>query len=130
IKTLLLTFFYRYYPEIIDLGYLFVGVPPLYRVTIGKTTHYVNNDRELAEFKEKNKSVKSMSIGRFKGLGEMDWQEIRETTLNKDRRTIIQITRDDAVLAEQTINMLMGENTEERKKYIFLHANKVKELDI
>ncbi|MHA1990774.1 MAG: DNA gyrase/topoisomerase IV subunit B [Candidatus Hodarchaeales archaeon] len=129
IKTLLLTFFYRFYPELLDLGYLYVAVPPLYRVTMGKEIHYINSERELQEFRANNPNRK-LSIGRFKGLGEMDWQEIKETTLDYKNRTILQITREEAVAAEQMVQMLMGEETFNRKQYIMQHATKVKELDI
>ena len=130
IKTLLLTFFYRFYPEIIDLGYLYVAVPPLYRVAIGKDVYYVNSDKELQEFRGKVGDKKKLSISRFKGLGEMDWQELRETTLTNQNRTLVQITREDAADAEKFIQMLMGEVVESRKSYIMQYANLVKELDV
>ncbi|MFW9928417.1 MAG: type IIA DNA topoisomerase subunit B [Candidatus Thorarchaeota archaeon] len=130
IKTLLLTFFYRFYPELVELGHLYVAVPPLYRVAIGKEIHYINSDRDLQEFRESKGKGKKLSISRFKGLGEMDWQEIKETTLNLNHRTLLQITKDDAVRAEQMIQMLMGESTDGRKKYIMERATSVKNLDI
>ncbi|OLS22719.1 MAG: DNA gyrase subunit B [Candidatus Heimdallarchaeota archaeon LC_3] len=130
IKTLLLTFFYRFYPELIDMGYLYVAVPPLYRVAMGKEAHYVNSEAELREFRETKGKNRKLSISRFKGLGEMDWQEIRETTLSEENRILYQITKEDAVVAEQMVQMLMGEETDGRKKYILQYANKVKELDV
>ena len=130
IKTLLLTFFYRFYPDIIDLGYLYVAVPPLYRVAVGKDIYYVNSDKELQEFRDKVGDKKKLSISRFKGLGEMDWQELKETTLSNENRTLIQITREDAANAEKFIQMLMGEVVDSRKSYIMQYANLVKDLDV
>ncbi|MEM2899587.1 MAG: toprim domain-containing protein, partial [Thermoplasmata archaeon] len=129
IRTLLLTFFFRYMPKIIEAGYVYIAVPPLYKVTKGKEHFYVYNDRELAEL-QKSLGDAKVTITRFKGLGEMDAEQLWQTTMNPATRTIKQVTIEDAVEAEKLFTILMGDEVEPRKQFIFEHAKEVTNLDI
>ncbi|MFZ3301736.1 MAG: DNA gyrase subunit B [Microgenomates group bacterium] len=128
IKTLLLTFFYRHMPEIITRGYLYIALPPLYKITIGKESRYVFNDEEKDELM-KTIGDKKYSISRYKGLGEMDAQQLWETTMDPATRTLKQVTIDSMEEASNMFEMLMGEEVPPRKKFIQTHA-KMATLDI
>jgi DNA gyrase subunit B len=129
IKTLLLTFFFRYMPMLIDAGYVYVAAPPLYRVPFKGKVHYFKNDGELDAFKAANPGNK-IEASRFKGLGEMNPSELWETTLDPERRTLLKVTMEDAALAEEIFSTLMGENVESRKNFIQKNAKDVRFLDI
>ncbi|MEK7168445.1 MAG: DNA gyrase subunit B [Patescibacteria group bacterium] len=128
IKTLLLTFFYRHMPEIITRGYLYIALPPLYKITVGKESKYVFNDEEKDELM-KTIGDKKYQISRYKGLGEMDATQLWETTMDPATRTLKQITIDDMEVASNMFEMLMGEEVPPRKKFIQTHA-KLATLDI
>jgi len=128
IKTLLLTFFFRHMPEIITRGYLYIALPPLYKITIGKESKYLFNDEEKDEYM-KTIGEKKYSISRYKGLGEMDAQQLWDTTMNPETRTLKQVTVDNAEEAGNMFEMLMGEEVPPRKKFIQTHA-KLATLDI
>lgn len=128
IKTLLLTFFYRHMPEIITKGYLYIALPPLYKITVGKESKYVFNDEEKDELM-KTIGDKKYSISRYKGLGEMDAQQLWETTMDPTTRTLKQVTIDSMEEASNMFEMLMGEEVPPRKKFIQTHA-KMATLDI
>lgn len=128
IETLLLTFFYRHLREIIEKGYLYIALPPLYKIQIGKERFYAYSDEE----KEKILSVHGDGkpvVQRFKGLGEMNPEQLWETTMNPQNRTLKQVKIEDAALADQTFTMLMGEEVPPRKRFIQTHA-KTATLDI
>ena len=110
-------------------GYLYVAWPPLYQVKIGRTSEYLNEERELDEFLAKNKG-KKVEIQRYKGLGEMNFQQLWDTTMNPDSRRLVQITLDDALLAEEVFERLMGKDVPERREFIMRNAKMVKNLDI
>jgi DNA gyrase subunit B len=129
IKTLLLTFFFRYMPELIDAGYVYVAQPPLYRVPYKGQVHHFKNDEELERFKAANNGAR-IEPQRFKGLGEMNAQQLWETTLDPDQRTLLQVTMEDAALAEEIFSTLMGEDVEARKNFIQRNAKDVRFLDI
>ena len=129
IKTLLLTFFFRYMPELIDAGYVYVAQPPLYRLTYKGKVHYFKNDAQLDAFTAGQNGGK-IDPQRFKGLGEMDASELWDTTLNPDNRTLLRVTMDDAALAEEIFSTLMGENVETRKAFIQKNAKDTRFLDI
>jgi DNA gyrase subunit B len=129
IKSLLLTFFFRYMRELIDAGYVFVAQPPLYRVPYKGKVHYFKNDEELETFKAANNGSK-IEASRFKGLGEMNPSELWETTLDPERRTLLRVTMEDAALAEEMFSTLMGEDVEARKGFIQRNAKDVRFLDI
>ncbi len=127
IRTLLLTFFYRYMRSLIEAGMVYIALPPLYRVKKGDKVYYVYSDRELKEILKK---IGRAEVQRFKGLGEMNPKQLWETTMNPKTRKLVKITIEDALMAEKMFKILMGENAEERKEFILNHAKDVKNLDI
>ena len=129
IRTLLLTFFFRYMQPLIEHGHLFIAQPPLYRVQIAKEVHWVYSDAERDELTKKANG-KNVSIQRYKGLGEMNPEQLWETTLNPENRTILQVTIEDAVKADSTFDMLMGSEVPPRKRFIQTHAKSVQNLDV
>ncbi|MDQ3766273.1 MAG: DNA topoisomerase (ATP-hydrolyzing) subunit B [Actinomycetota bacterium] len=129
IKTLLLTFFYRYMPELIDAGYVYVAQPPLYRLDYKGEVHHFKNDAELETFREKSNGIR-MEPQRFKGLGEMNDVQLWDTTLDPDKRTLLRVTMEDAALAEEIFSTLMGEDVEARKSFIQRNAKDIRFLDI
>jgi len=129
IRTLLLTFFYRHMEHLIANGNLYIAQPPLYRIQVGKQRHYVYSDQERDEFLARL-GDKNSSVNRYKGLGEMDPEELWETTMNPATRTILQVTVDDAIKADETFSMLMGDEVMPRKRFIEAHARNVKNLDV
>ena len=128
ITTLLLTFFYRYMKQLIESGYIYLATPPLYKVIKGKQNYYVYNDEKLKGLIEKIGD--EFELQRFKGLGEMNPDQLWETTLNPENRTLKKITIEDAILADTIFSTLMGEEVEPRREFIMQHANEVKNLDI
>ena len=130
IRTLLLTFFYRHMKEVITEGYLYIAQPPLYRVQAGKQQAWIYSDKELEDFTARVKDGKNLNIQRYKGLGEMNPEQLWETTMDPERRTILQVTMEDAVLAERIFSELMGEEVAPRKKFIQAHATQVRNLDV
>ena len=128
IKTLLLTFFYRHMPEVITRGYLYIALPPLYKITVGKESSYVFNDEEKDELMKKI-GEKKYTISRYKGLGEMNASQLWETTMDPTTRTLKQVTIDSMEDASNMFEMLMGEEVPPRKKFIQTHA-KLATLDI
>ena len=129
IRTLLLTFFYRYMRPLVENGYVYIAQPPLYQVRKGKTVEYAYSDRELDEILNKI-GRQGVTIQRYKGLGEMDAEQLWETTMDPQRRTLIQLTIEDAVEADQIFSILMGEKVEPRRQFIQEHAKEVSNLDV
>ena len=128
IRTLLLTFFYRHLEDLIREGYVYIAQPPLYKVGRGKDEQWVFDDRELAEvLKDKGENVE---VQRYKGLGEMNPDQLWETTMDPTRRTLKQVTIEDGQAADETFDMLMGAAVPPRRKYIQAHAQDVQNLDI
>jgi len=130
IRTLLLTFFFRHLPELIHDGHLYIAQPPLYRVQAGKERHYVYSDSERDALVDKlGEKFKTIAINRYKGLGEMDPEELWETTMNPATRTMLQVTAEDAMQADETFVMLMGDEVLPRRRFIEAHAKNAN-LDI
>ena len=128
IRTLLLTFFFRYMPELIETGHIYLAQPPLFRVSKGKQHYGAFTDEEKAEYIEKLGG--NADVQRYKGLGEMDPEQLWETTLDPERRTFLRVTMDDAALADSTFTMLMGEEVEPRRQFIEENAIYATDLDI
>ena len=129
IRTLLLTLFYRFMPQVIDAGFLYIAQPPLYRVSTGKVTKYAHSDRERDRI-VKEMNVKNISVQRFKGLGEMNADQLWETTMNPETRVLLRAEIDDAAEADSIFTMLMGEKVAPRKEFIKSEARKVRNLDV
>jgi len=130
IRTLLLTFFYRFMKPLIEAGKVYIAQPPLYRISKGKEVHYAYSDEELRNILEKMKDREKIEVKRFKGLGEMNADQLWETTMNPKTRTILKVSLEDAIEADEIFTILMGEKVEPRKQFIFEHAQEVRNLDI
>src|SRR5262245_7897342 len=132
IRTLLLTFFYRYMRSLIVNGHLFIAQPPLYSVKNGKEHSYLYNDADLEAYLAKlaKEAREKVYIQRYKGLGEMNAEQLWETTMNPINRTVLQVTLEDAQQADETFTMLMGDLVPPRKRFIQTHAAEVRNLDI
>jgi DNA gyrase subunit B len=128
IRVLLLTFFYRYMRQLIENGYVYIAQPPLYGVKRGNEIHYFLEEDKMNQFIQS--SNKKWAVQRYKGLGEMDPEQLWETTMNPENRTILQVSIEDALQADQIFSDLMGENVEPRKEFIQTYARYATNLDI
>lgn len=129
IRTLLLTFFYRYMPKLIEAGYIFIAQPPLYGIKRGNKEHYAYSDDELDKLLEKI-GRKGISIQRYKGLGEMNPEQLWQTTMDPETRTVLQVVLEDIVEADTIFAILMGDKVEPRRKFIQTYALEVRNLDV
>jgi DNA gyrase subunit B len=129
IRTLLLTFFYRHMPQVIEAGYLYIAQPPLYRISTGKQTRYAQSEKEREQI-VKEMNAKNVTVQRFKGLGEMNADQLWDTTMNPETRTLLRAEIEDAADADAIFTMLMGEKVGPRKDFIKTEARKVRNLDV
>ncbi len=127
IRTLLLTFFYRYMRPLIEKGHLYIAQPPLYRIKKGKKIYYAYSEKELENLL---KRIGTAEVQRYKGLGEMNPEQLWETTMNPKNRILVRVSLEDASLAEELIRILMGEDVESRRNFIIEHSKEVKNLDV
>ncbi len=130
IRTLLLTFFFRHMPGLISNGYLYIAQPPLYRIKAANNQHWVYSEQEKEEVMRQLKGAKKVGIQRYKGLGEMNPEQLWETTMNPDTRTLLGVGIEDAAKADHIFHVLMGDEVPPRKAFIQAHAKSVRNLDV
>ena len=131
IRTLLLTFFFRYMPILIEDGHLYIAQPPLYRIVYKNQIKFAYSDVQKDQFiKEMGVSTDRISLQRYKGLGEMNPEQLWDTTMDPNVRTLLLVAIDDAAEADRTFDMLMGSAVPPRRRFIQTHARDVKNLDI
>jgi DNA gyrase subunit B len=128
IRTLLLTFFFRQMRDMVEAGYVYIAQPPLFSTEVGKEKVYLKDDAAKARFLAEKPNHKK-EFARLKGLGEMDWEELKDTTMNPETRTLLQVTVEEAAEADMIMSVLMGDDVESRRNFITTNARDVRNLD-
>jgi DNA gyrase subunit B len=129
IRSLILTFFFRYMQPLLRDGYVYIAQPPLYRVKSGSETYYALNDQELGKLTERLGKRKTV-ISRFKGLSEMDAEDLADTTMAPEKRVLLQVALDQAQEADRIITILLGNNVPTRREFLVEHAKETADLDL
>ena len=130
IRTLLLTFFFRYMPQLIENGHLYIAQPPLYKIGTGKSAVFAYSEGEREGIMLQLKAKRNLNLQRYKGLGEMNAEQLWETTMNPDARTLLQVSVEDAMEAGRVFDLLMGDSVAPRREFIETNALNVKNLDV
>ncbi|MGD9200069.1 MAG: DNA topoisomerase IV subunit B, partial [Chitinispirillia bacterium] len=130
IRTLLLTFLFRHMPGLIENGFVYIAQPPLYKLKSGKEERYLFSDKEKDALIEEWNDRKNIAVQRFKGLGEMNPDQLADTTMNPEKRVLLKVKLEDTVEVDRIFTMLMGEEVPPRRKFIEENASRVKNLDI
>jgi len=128
IRTLLLTFFFRQMRGLVENGFVYIAQPPLFSTEVGKEKVYLKDEAAKAVFLAERPNHKK-DFGRLKGLGEMDWEELKSTTMDAASRTLLQVTLEDAALSDEVMSVLMGDDVESRRNFITTNARDVRNLD-